>query len=185
MIETLHDIAEHGDVEVIVDNRKIAFACGPWHATSKLIDGTFPDYERLLPGPSDNQVTVDSDELLRAIARLQAISVEDPAIIGLCWNGELQISLVRQAGAQEEIPATPVSGAGRVALQSKYLTDAIRALDDDAVTIDHAAADGPAILTSTEAGTLMLIMPVAWPAEPAYREETPEQKPRLRMARGK
>ena len=180
MIEALHAIAGHGDVEVVVDDRKIAFACGSWHTTSKLIDGTFPDYERLLPGPSDNQVIVDSSELLRTIARLQAVAVEDPAIVELRWCGErLEILLARQDGAGEELHAT-VSGAGRVALQSKYLTDAIRALDSDAVTIDQAAAGGPAILTSTEAGTLMLVMPIMWPAKSAAREETPE-----RTARGK
>ncbi len=153
MVETLHDIAEHGAVEVFVDDRKLSFACDPWRAASKLIDGVFPDYSVLLPKPSDNQVTVDSDELLRAIARHQAIAAEDPAIIGLCWNGEdLQISLARQAGAQEEIPATLMSGTGRVALQSKYLTDAIRALDCEAITIDQATVNGPAILTFDRGG---------------------------------
>ena len=78
-----------------------------------------------------------------------------------------------------------MSGTGRVALQSKYLTDAVRALDCEAVTIDQATAGGPAILTATEADTLMLIMPIMWPVESAIRTETPERPPRLRKTRGK
>lgn len=184
MIEALHAIAEHGDVEVVVDDRKIAFAGGSWHAISKLIDGTFPDYERVLPGLSDNQVVVDSGELLRTIARLQAIAVEDPAIVGLRWSGEsFEILLARQDGASEEIHAT-VSGTGRAAVQSKYLTDAIRALDCDTVTIDQGTDDGPPLLTSTEAGTLMLIMPIAW-AKGATKQTDTARAPKFRTARGK
>ena len=138
-IETLHDVATYGNavVDVVADDRKIAFSCGSWHAISKLIDGTFPNYKILIPEPGNNQITVDCDEIKRAIARLQAISTEDPAVVGLQWDDEnLEISLTRQDDASETIHAT-TSGTGRVAVQSKYLLAAIHALDSDTVTINH------------------------------------------------
>ena len=52
-IETLHDVATYGNavVDVVADARKIAFSSGSWHAISKLIDGTFPNYGTLIPKP--------------------------------------------------------------------------------------------------------------------------------------
>jgi DNA polymerase III subunit beta len=185
-IEALHIIAAHGDVEVVVDDRKIAFASGAWHATSKLIDGTFPAYGQLIPAPSDNQVTVDSSELTRAVARLVAIAAADPAIIGLCWGDDgFEVCLAQQEGASEKINAT-VSGTGRVAVQSKYLTDTIRAFDGETITIDRAADRSPAIFTSSEPGTRMLILPITWalPVQATAQAET-SRPPRLRTARGK
>jgi DNA polymerase III subunit beta len=185
-IESLHDVATYGNavVDVVVDDRKIAFACGPWHATSKLIDGTFPNYAMLLPKPSDNQITVDCEEITHAIARLQVIATEDPAIVGLRWSDEnLEILLARQEGAGEEIHAT-AGGHGRVAVQSKYLLAAIHALDSETVTIDQGADDGPPLLTSTETGTLMLVMPIVWAKESTKQTDT-SSAPKLRTARGK
>ena len=181
-IETLHDVATYGNavIDVAADDRRIAFSCGSWHAISKLINGTFPDYQRLIPEPGNNQITVDCDEIKRAIARLQAISTEDTAIVGLQWDNEnLEISLTRQDDASETIHST-TSGTGRVAVQSKYLLAAIHALDNDTVTINHNNDITPAILTSAEAGTLALVMPVTW----VETKPVTAKPPKLRTAKG-
>ena len=67
-------------------------------------------------------------------------------------------------------------------MQSKYLLAAIHALDSETVMIDQGTDDDLPLLTSTETGTLMLIMPIVWAKELTKQTDT-ARAPKLRSER--
>jgi DNA polymerase-3 subunit beta len=164
-ISALSELATHGDVEVVVDQNKISLRSGPWAIVSKLIDGTYPDYERVLPGMIKNNIEVTSADLIAAVERHKACAALDTGI-GLTWkNGTLTTCLSRtEDGAFEEIDGISSSGSGRVAASADYLLDTLQALDAKTVVIEHGAHDTAIrISNAAESTTTMVVMPLVWP----------------------
>jgi DNA polymerase-3 subunit beta len=73
-------MARRGDVEVLVDQNKISLRSGSCQIVSKLINGTFPDYARLLPGKIKNKIEVASAELIASVERHKAAAEHDTCI---------------------------------------------------------------------------------------------------------
>ena len=67
---------EDGDVEIALSASKIRFTVGNLVLTSKLIDGTFPDYERVIPRNNDKVLDVDTKTFADAVDRVSTISIE-------------------------------------------------------------------------------------------------------------
>jgi DNA polymerase-3 subunit beta len=65
-----------GAVEVSLSAAKIRFAAGDLVLTSKLIDGTFPDYERVIPRNNDKKLELDTKAFAAAVDRVSTISME-------------------------------------------------------------------------------------------------------------
>ena len=63
-----------GDVEVALSDTRIQFQVGPVVLTSKLIDGTFPEYERVIPRDNDKVLRVGKKDFSEAVGRVAAIS---------------------------------------------------------------------------------------------------------------
>jgi DNA polymerase-3 subunit beta len=138
--------------------------------TSKLIDGTFPDYTRVIPKPSGNTVTVDRVEFLRALDRVAAVAEEQSRyrVVGLMWSegeSELRLCLVG-SDAADDVIAAEVIGSGRVAAQIKLLSEMVDQLDGKTVGIDSGGAAQPIlILNPDDVGALGLVLPFAWTAQ--------------------
>jgi DNA polymerase III subunit beta len=138
--------------------------------TSRLIDGNFPDYTRLIPKPSGNTVTVDRIEFLRALDRVAAVAEEQSRyrVVGLMWSegeSELRLCLVGSDAANDVI-AAEAAGSGRVAVQIKLLAEMVDELDGKTVGIDSGGAGQPIlILSPDDEGALGLVLPFAWVAQ--------------------
>jgi DNA polymerase-3 subunit beta len=162
-IAFLDEMASHGGVEVRVDNQKIALRAGSYLIVSRLIDATYPDYQRVLPGKITNNVEIAAADLIASIARHTAAAETDKTI-GLTWaDGMLSTCLSRGGdSAVEELDAVASSGTGRVAASATYLTEAIQALDAKTIRIEHEGHGTPMRITA-EPETVMIVMPMAWP----------------------
>jgi DNA polymerase-3 subunit beta len=164
VIGILNELAAHGDVEVLVDQNKISLRSGSWTIVSKLIDGIFPDYARILPGKIKNNIEVPTADLIASIARHKAAAELDTAI-GLTWqNGTLTTCLSRnEDDAVEEIDGLSSSGTGRVAASANYLLDTLKALDAKTVVIEHQNSGEPIrITTAAEPESVTIVMPMQW-----------------------
>jgi DNA polymerase-3 subunit beta len=161
-IGVLNEMA--GAVEVRADDRKIALRGGSCQVISKLIDATYPDYERVLPGEIESSVEVAAADLLASIERHKAAAEIDNAI-GLTWaDGVLSTCLSRnEDGAVEELETISSSGEGRVAASATYLLETVQALDAETIMIEHEDHGTPIrITTAAEPESVMIIMPMQW-----------------------
>ena len=150
--------------------------------TSKLVDGTFPDYRRAIgAGSSNNSVSVARDELLAAFARIKAVT-KPSAAVGLLWGPErdgLHLCAVDHDGAAQDVVATrDVRGKGRIAFRAQHGTDLLHALDGDTVVIDAGAtANAPIWVTSGIPGLVVVQARCRWPeATPHHDEITNEHR---------
>ncbi len=99
-----------GDVSVSLSDAKIRFSIGDTVLTSKLIDGTFPDYERVIPTGNDKVLETDCKTLSKAVDRVSAISSEKSRSIKLIMEKglvTLSASSPEHGSAVEEVEASP------------------------------------------------------------------------------
>lgn len=119
--------AVDADVEIEYNTHRISVKAGSTILISKLVDGTFPDYERIIPPLSDKPVVINADAFKRALDRVTVISSERTRSVSVDINSEKQgievkVNDVNTGQASEEIGAT-VAQALKIGFNSKYLTD--------------------------------------------------------------
>ena len=81
-LRRLLDDAE-GAIEIALSDTKIQFTFGGVELTSKLIDGSFPDYQRVIPSGNDKVLSLDAKEFGQAVDRVSTISADKTRAVKL------------------------------------------------------------------------------------------------------
>ena len=152
------------DVEISLSEAKIRFSFDDAVLTSKLIDGTFPDYQRVIPTGNDKEMTVNRKALSDAVDRVSAISSEKSRAVKLSISGDtlsLSASSAENGTAQEEIEIGYGLDTIEIGFNSGYLLDIARQIDSDVATFKLADAASPTIISgSDDTGTIYVLMPM-------------------------
>src|ERR1700674_5747400 len=127
-VHELHRLLEESDssLTVAVSAAKARFEIGTITLTSKLIDGAFPDYGRVIPKGNDKQLKVSNAEFVNAVDRVSTIASERGRAVKLNINGDklvLSVNNPEGGSATEEIgveyDATPLE----IGFNARYLLD--------------------------------------------------------------
>ena len=157
---------ESGDIEVGLSDTRIQFTVGTVTLTSKLIDGTFPEYERVIPRDNDKVLRVGKKDFSDAVARVAAISSERSRPVKLSLARDL---LVLSAASPEQGTATEELDGDRVAytagpleigFQARYLNDITDQITDK---VEFLFSDGSAptvVRDSADSAALYVLMPM-------------------------
>ncbi len=156
-----------GEVEIAVSDTKIRFAFGDAVVTSKLIDGTFPDYQRVIPTGNDKPLFVDRAAFQEAVDRVSTVASDRTRAVKMSIeDGKLTLNVVNpeQGSASEELVAD-FSGEGfDIGFNARYLMDIAAALNGDQAQFLFADAGSPTIVRDAgekaDAATLYVIMPM-------------------------
>jgi DNA polymerase III subunit beta len=155
-------------VSLRVSDRLIEVSFPGLTLTAKLIDGTFPDYVRIVPPASESTATVSTIDLHHALARVETLfdpkSKRGMRTVGLSWsNGALHVSLTSDAGTDDVIDAKTV-GIRRFAARVSYLFDAIEAFNGKEITLDTNGPKSPAVRITdpNDTAPFAIVMPVTW-----------------------
>lgn len=145
-----------GTIEVWVDESQVRFRLGEVEVTSKLIDGSFPDYRQLIPKQSDITVELDKAELVR-ITKVAALFAKEVGGSVVCEtraeSGEFVVSAVaNEYGENSSEIKTEVTEDGKVTLNSRFLLDALNALDGKKVQFGFANRLDPVVLRGIDDG---------------------------------
>ena len=162
----LRKLTEENDTEVQIalSETKIRVAVGEATLTSKLIDGTFPDYDRVIPSQNDKTLEVNRKEFAEAVDRVSTISTEKSRAVKLSIeNGTLVVSATspENGTAVEEIEvrygATPLE----IGFNSRYLLDITEQIDGEGTQFVMSDAGSPTIVRdSSDASALYVLMPM-------------------------
>lgn len=152
-----------GTVTVSVSANRIQISSADFVMTSKLIDGTFPDYERVIPKANDKIVTVDRDEMMKAADRVASISSERGKAVKLSIApGGIALTASSEVGQAEDEVAAEYSGEPVViGFNSAYLRDLMTVLPSGPVTLAIADGGSPGLVTSAGfEGLTLVAMPM-------------------------
>jgi DNA polymerase-3 subunit beta len=167
-VEIVTKILRDRNVELVTLRRsRTLLAVETTKATfvTKLIDGTFPDYERIIPAPSGNHVTVDRAALAQALERTVAVLEPRGAIIGLYWSEEPALRLCdRDSDAIDDVIAAETAGSGAFAVRAHHLVELVDALDGKRLRFDSAGEQHPILVTDPddEDAPVIMQMTCAW-----------------------
>ena len=151
-------------VELALSDTKIRFAFGPTVLTSKLIDGTFPDYERVIPAGNDKVLEVDCKSFAEAVDRVSTISSEKSRAVKMAVNnGALTLSANSpENGTAVEELEIDYDGAGiEIGFNSRYLLDIAQQIEGEAAQFTMADAASPTIVREVaDSSALYVLMPM-------------------------
>ena len=151
--EILRSIPEDADeIEILFDDNQVRFRAGELEITSKLIDGTFPDYRRLIPDNNEIKVVTDRDELNRFV-KIAALFARESNRAIVCESdakkGIFSVSSIsNEVGENRSEIETKIEKSGKIKLDSRFLMDALNVLEEDQVKIEFSAGSTPALITN-------------------------------------
>ncbi|MFO1113988.1 MAG: DNA polymerase III subunit beta [Rhodospirillales bacterium] len=152
------------DLELAVSETQIRFSVGPALITSKLIDGTFPDYERVIPEHNDKQLDVICRDFKDAVDRVSAISNDRSRAVKLkVANGTLELSAhsPEHGSASEELEVRYAGDAMEIGFNSRYLLDIAEQIGGDNARLSMADAASPTILHELgDRSAIYVLMPM-------------------------
>lgn len=151
-------------INIHLSNAKIRFEFERVVLTSKLIDGTFPDYERVIPTGNDKDFEVDRNLLSSAVDRVAAISNEKSRAIKLSVNNSrlvLSASSPGHGSATEEMEIEYKEKDAEIGFNAAYLMDIMRQIESGIVQISFYDAASPTILRGVgDPSTIFVLMPM-------------------------
>ncbi len=157
-------INEEDDAQVLMGSNHIRVVTQEFTFTSKLIDGKFPDYERVLPRSSTKTVYGSREALKQAFSRTAILSNEKYRGIRMVLNsGSLQIlaNNPEQEEAEENVPVDYNGEALEIGFNVSYLLDVLSAVRGDTVKFSLSDANSSALLEEAESGdALYVVMPM-------------------------
>ena len=158
-------IDESGDeLAVSLSESKIRFAFDDAVLTSKLIDGTFPDYQRVIPEGNDKVMEVDCCVFAEAVDRVSAISSEKSRAIKLSLDGGtlvLSASSPEHGSATEELEVVYHGDLLEIGFNSAYLLDVTRQIEGETARFTMADPASPTVMQETDdASALYVLMPM-------------------------
>lgn len=153
-----------GDVAVAASATKMRFAFGDIVLTSKLIDGTFPDYSRVIPSDNDKVMEIDGKTFFDAVDRVATISTDKTRSIKLSLGRDRLVVSANSpdsGSASEEIAASYDASDIQIGFNSRYLLDMNGQMDGDRIRFLMADSVSPTVLRDpADSGALYVLMPM-------------------------
>jgi DNA polymerase-3 subunit beta len=165
-VAELRKLLEEGgeSVEIRLSPTKVRFSLPGLILTSKLIDGTFPDYERVIPSGNDKVLEVNARDFAQAVDRVSTISTEKSRAIKLSIDAGSMILSAQSAehgSASEELEVMYEAPRMEIGFNSRYLLDITQQIESEGCRFMMADSGAPTIMRDTaDASALYVLMPM-------------------------
>lgn len=162
----IDEVAAEAPIEIALSSSRIRFTVGQAVLRSRLIDGTFPDYERVIPSGNEKLLVVPNKNLADAVDRVATISTEKSRAIKLSVaEGRLTLTAISpDAGRAVEELDEEVSYAGEpleIGFNARYIMDMSSQIVGDEIELAMADAGSPTLVRDPkDASTLYVLMPM-------------------------
>lgn len=157
------------------NDTRIRVTQGKTVVTSRLIEGTFPDYQRLIPAKANEAISAARAELHTIVERVMPINNERSRTVHLrCTDSELQLAATDKDlgdAVVDRIEAQIPDDQPEIGFNGGYLAQALAALAGDKVTLQFSDSASPAVLRGDDDEDLCVIMPMKVGAFPELPEE--------------
>lgn len=153
-----------GSVGISLSSTKIRFGLGTAILTSKLIDGTFPDYNRVIPTANDKLLKIDPKSFMEGVDRVATIASEKTRAVKMALDTDkitLSVTSPENGTAAEDVPGDYSSPGFEIGFNARYLLDILGQIDGDVVEVHLADAAAPTLIRENDkAPALYVLMPM-------------------------
>lgn len=151
-------------VAVSVSPNKIRFSNSVTTITSKVIDGTFPDYSRVIPKENKNRMEVDADDFSRAVDRVSTVSLDKARAVKLILSDDklmLSVNSPESGTASEELVVSYSDEPIEIGFNSKYLQELASQVDkENAVFFFNSSGDPALMQEGKDQSAIYVVMPM-------------------------
>lgn len=138
------------EIEILFDESQVRFRFGEIEITSKLIEGSFPDYRQLIPKKTDIVLELDKSEFMR-MTKVAALFARESGGSVVCEakadEGRFMISAVAsELGENDSYLEAKIVEDGKVVLNSRFLIDAINAVNEDKMSFGFSGKLSPVVI---------------------------------------
>ncbi len=152
------------DIAVSLSESRVRFAFDDAVMTSKLIDGTFPDYERVIPTDNDKVMEIDRKAFAQAVDRVAAVSSEKSRAVKVqVQSGQVRLSASspESGSAEEEVEAAYEGSPLDIGFNARYLLDILGQIEGDAARFGMLDAASPTVVRDVgDASAVYVLMPM-------------------------
>lgn len=151
------------NIHIEMSQGKIRFAADGITLTSKLIDGTFPDYNRVIPQNNEKTLKVDRKALQSAADRVSTVSSERGRAVKVSLSaGKVVLSVINpdSGSATEELEAEFDADGLDIGFNSSYLKDILAQVEGETVSVKLADPGSPTLFGGSDEGSLYVLMPM-------------------------
>jgi DNA polymerase-3 subunit beta len=162
-IRKLLDDTSVETVTVEISDNKVRFSITDINLTSKLIDGVYPDYERVIPTDNDKSLELSVKELAAAVDRVSVVAERTRAIKMLTHPNKVTIvtSSPDLGSASEDLEAKYDHEALEIGYNFRYLLDILAEVKGENVRISFADASSPSVIHDTsDSSAIYVLMPM-------------------------
>ena len=153
-----------GDVEITLSPTKIRFGLNAAILTSKLIDGTFPDYSRVIPTANDKLLRIDPKSFMQGVDRVATIASEKTRAVKMALDRDkitLSVTSPENGTAAEEVPGDYTAAGFEIGFNARYLLDILAQVDGDTIEVHLADAAAPTLIRENDTSpALYVLMPM-------------------------
>ncbi len=151
-------------VSVIAGQRHIMFKIGGYYVISRLIEGTFLDYNSTIPKTKKTEAVVNTRLLINAVDRMSLLNgdkIQSPVRCNFV-NGEIHFSCTSAIGKANDVISAPFEGEEvEIGFNNRYLLDALRNIDADEVKITLKDGLSPMVITPVKGDNFIsLVVPM-------------------------
>lgn len=153
-------------LEMFFDDTQVGFRMNEQEIVSRLIDGKFPDYRQLIPATSDTVVAIKKADFSRITKIASLFARESGGGITLtadAENASLSIhSIASELGENTSEASADVSASGAITLNSRYVTEALHAIDGEDILFSFSGKISPCVIkeNTKEPSVQHIIMPL-------------------------
>ena len=151
-------------IAVSVSETKIRFATPEITLTSKVIDGTFPDYQRVIPSGNTRKLEVDASEFARAVDRVATVSSERSRAVKLSLDEDrlvLSVNAPDAGAAEEELAVAYADEKLEIGFNAKYLLEIASQVDrENAVFMFNSSGDPTLMREGNDTSAIYVVMPM-------------------------
>jgi DNA polymerase-3 subunit beta len=152
------------DVQISIGSNHIRLQVADIRFTSKLIDGRFPDYDRVIPDVGTNSVSAGRDAFRHALQRAAILSNEKYRGVRLEFNKnsvKIQANNPDQEEAEDEVEVDYSGDQMEIGFNVNYLLDALSAVDEEEVEVGLVDASSSCVVRAPhDANCLYVVMPM-------------------------
>ncbi len=152
------------NISVLTSDTKVQFKIGNTKITSKIIDGKFPDYKKVVPKNNSRILSVNAKDLINSVERVTTVSLDKKEGVKIILdknNIQLFVNSSTSGEGKENLSAEYNSEQLTVSFNSRYLLDIASEIEDENIIIKFNDATSPVLIQdNSDKNSFFVIMPM-------------------------